>query len=95
MEETDLVLARAEMGALAEEEHHDGDVARELFLRLEERLVRRELADLSGDDLARTVELQGVLAQDPRRARQGRERASLDFSGQAIPGSSIGRASGC
>ena len=63
MEEPDLVLARAEMGALAEEEHLDGDVARELFLRLEERLVRRELADLSGDDLARTVELQGVLAK--------------------------------
>ena len=50
-------------GAIAEEEHLDGDVARELFLRLEERLVRRELADLSGDDLARTVELQGVLAK--------------------------------
>ena len=55
--------ARAELGAIAEEEHLDADVARELFLRLEERLVRRELADLSGDDLARTVELQGVLAK--------------------------------
>jgi DNA primase len=63
MDEADLVLARAELGALAEEEHLDGDVARELFLRLEERLVRRELAELSGDDLARTVELQGVLAK--------------------------------
>ena len=63
MDEADVVLARAELGALAEEEHLDGDVARELFLRLEERLVRRELADLSGDDLARTVELQGVLAK--------------------------------
>ena len=63
MDDADVVLARAELGALAEEEHLDGDVARELFLRLEERLVRRELADLSGDDLARTVELQGVLAK--------------------------------
>jgi len=63
MEEADLVLARAELGAIAEEEHLGADVARELFLRLEERLVRRELADLSGDDLARTVELQGVLAK--------------------------------
>ena len=63
MEEPDLVLARAELGAVAEEEHLGADVARELFLRLEERLVRRELADLSGDDLARTVELQGVLAK--------------------------------
>jgi DNA primase len=63
MEEADLVLARAELGAIAEEEHLGADVAHELFLRLEERLVRRELADLSGDDLARTVELQGVLAK--------------------------------
>jgi DNA primase len=63
MEEADLVLARAELGALAEEEHLDAGVARELFLRLEERLVRRELSELSGDDLARTVELQGVLAK--------------------------------
>jgi DNA primase len=63
MDEADLVLARAELGALAEEEHLDAGVARELFLRLEERLVRRELSELSGDDLARTVELQGVLAK--------------------------------
>jgi DNA primase len=63
VEEADLVLARAELGALAEEEHLDAGVARELFLRLEERLVRRELSELSGDDLARTVELQGVLAK--------------------------------
>ena len=41
----------------------DEGVARELVLRLEERLVRRELAELSGEDLARTVELQGVLAR--------------------------------
>jgi DNA primase len=63
LEEADLVLARAELGAVAEEEHLDAGVARELFLRLEERLVRRELSELSGDDLARTVELQGVLAK--------------------------------
>ena len=63
MDEAALVLARAELGAIAEEEHLGADVARELFLRLEERLVRRELAELSGEDLARTVELQGVLAK--------------------------------
>ena len=59
----DLVAARAELLVTADVEHLGEDAARELFLRLEERLVRRELADLSGDDLARTVELQGVLAK--------------------------------
>jgi hypothetical protein len=57
------VAARAELLVTADVEHLGEDTARELFLRLEERLVRRELADLSGDDLARTVELQGVLAK--------------------------------
>ena len=59
----ELVGLRAELDATVAEEGLDEDVARELFLRLEERLVIRELADLSGDDLARTVELQGVLAR--------------------------------
>jgi DNA primase len=59
----ELVGLRAELDATVAEEGLDEDVARELVLRLEERLVRRELADLSGDDLARTVELQGVLAR--------------------------------
>jgi DNA primase len=59
----ELVAALAELGATAEVEHLGEDTARELFLRLEERLVRRELAGLSADDLARTVELQGVLAK--------------------------------
>ncbi len=61
--DADLVAARAELLVTADVEHLGEDTARELFLRLEERLVRRELADLSGDDLARTVELQGVLAK--------------------------------
>ena len=59
----ELVGLRAELDATVAEEGLDEDVARELVLRLEERLVRRELADLSGEDLARTVELQGVLAR--------------------------------
>ncbi len=59
----DLVAARAELVAIADAEHLGEETAREHFLRLEERLVRRELAELSGDDLARTVELQGVLAK--------------------------------
>ena len=41
----------------------DETAAQELFLRWEERLVRRELSDVSGGDLARAVELQGVLAK--------------------------------
>jgi DNA primase len=61
--DADLVAARAELLVTADVEHLGDETARELFLRLEERLVRRELADLSGDDLARTVELQGVLAK--------------------------------
>jgi DNA primase len=59
----ELVGLQAELDATVADEGLDEDVARELFLRLEERLVMRELADLSGDDLARTVELQGVLAR--------------------------------
>jgi DNA primase len=59
----ELVGLRAELDATVAEEGLDEDVASELFLRLEERLVMRELADLKGDDLARTVELQGVLAR--------------------------------
>ena len=59
----ELVGLRAELDATVLEEGLDEDVARELFLRLQERLVRRELAELHGDDLARTVELQGVLAK--------------------------------
>jgi DNA primase len=61
--DADLVALRAELDATVVEEGLDEGVARELFLRLEERLVVRELAELSGDDLARTVELQGVLAR--------------------------------
>ena len=62
-----LVSAAATMGLWScsgrDRSGLDEGVARELFLRLEERLVMRELADLSGEDLARTVELQGVLAR--------------------------------
>ena len=59
----ELLSARAELDATAAEEHLDADAAKELFLRLEERMVRRELSRLEGDDLARTVELQTVLAK--------------------------------
>lgn len=59
----ELLQARAELDATAETEHLDADAAKELFLRLEERLVRRELARLEGEDLARTVELQTLLTK--------------------------------
>jgi DNA primase len=59
----EVVAALAELDATAESEHLGEDTARELFLRLEERIVRRELAELRGEDMARTVELQGVLTK--------------------------------
>jgi DNA primase len=59
----EVVAALAELDATAESEHLGEETARELFLRLEERVVRRELAELGGEDLARTVELQGVLTK--------------------------------
>jgi DNA primase len=61
--DSELLALRAELDATAEREGLDDTAAQELFLRLEERLVRRELSDLSGGDLARAVELQGVLAK--------------------------------
>jgi hypothetical protein len=59
----ELLAARAELDALAAEEELPEESARELFLRLEERVVRRELAELGGEDIERTVELQTVLAK--------------------------------
>jgi DNA primase len=61
--DSDLLALRAELDATAEHEGLNEAAAQELFLRLEERLVRRELSDLTGGDLARAVELQGVLAK--------------------------------
>ena len=58
----ELLRARAELDATAETEHLDAEAAKELFLRLEERMVRRELGRLRGDDLERTLELQKLLA---------------------------------
>jgi DNA primase len=68
----ELLRARAELDATAETEHLDADAAKELFLRLEERMVRRELARLEGEDLARTVELQTLLA----KIREAQQEAS-------------------
>jgi DNA primase len=68
----ELLQARAELDATAETEHLDADAAKELFLRLEERMVRRELARLEGEDLARTVELQTLLT----KIREAQQEAS-------------------
>jgi DNA primase len=68
----ELLHARAELDATAETEHLDADTAKELFLRLEERMVRRELARLEGEDLARTVELQTLLT----KIREAQQEAS-------------------
>jgi DNA primase len=68
----ELLHARAELDATAENEHLDAEAAKELFLRLEERMVRRELARLEGEDLARTVELQTLLA----KIREAQQEAS-------------------
>jgi DNA primase len=63
VEDPDVIALRAELDAVAEREQLGRQSAAELFLRLEERLVRRQLAELGGDDLERTVELQGLLAK--------------------------------
>jgi len=68
----ELLQARAELDATAETEHLDADTAKELFLRLEERMVRRELARLEGEDLARPVELQTLLP----KIREAQQEAS-------------------
>jgi DNA primase len=59
----ELLGLRAELDATALREGLNDETARQLFLRLEERLVRRELSELEGGDLERTVELQSVLAK--------------------------------
>ena len=64
----ELVALRAELDATAAQEGLNDESAKQLFLRLEERLVRRELAELgrgevTSEDLERTKELQAVLGR--------------------------------
>jgi DNA primase len=64
----ELIALRAELDATAEREGLNDEAAKQLFLRLEERLVRRELAELgrgevTSSDLERTKELQAVLGR--------------------------------
>jgi DNA primase len=67
----ELLALRAELDATAEREGLNDETARQVFLRLEERLVRRELAELESGDLERTVKLQGVLAKIREALREG------------------------
>jgi DNA primase len=64
----ELIALRAELDATAEREGLNDEAAKQLFLRLEERLVRRELAELgrgevTSADLERTKALQAVLGR--------------------------------
>jgi DNA primase len=59
-EDEDLVALRAELGARADRDAIDERTGRELFLRLHERRLRREL---QGADLVRATELQARLAK--------------------------------
>lgn len=66
----ELIELRAELDATAEREGLNDETAKQLFLRLEERLVLRELAELGRHEdgwtpreLERAKELQGVLAR--------------------------------
>ena len=70
-DDDELLALRAELDATARREGLNDETARQLFLRLEERLVRRELSELEGGDLERTVELQGVLAKIREALREG------------------------
>ncbi len=66
-----ILSLRAELDAIAAAEGLNEETAAQLFLRLEERLVRRQLSELEGGDLERTVELQGVLAKIREALREG------------------------
>lgn len=67
----ELLSLRAELDAIAAAEGLNEETGTQLFLRLEERLVRRQLSELEGGDLERTVELQGVLAKIREALREG------------------------
>jgi DNA primase len=68
----ELLGLRAELDATAEGEHLDEDMARELFLSLEERVVRRELAEVKGGDPNRLIELQSVLSRIQEALQEAR-----------------------
>jgi hypothetical protein len=68
----DLVAPLAELGATAAAEQLNEDVARELFFRLEERLVQRELDEQAkGGDTERVLELQQLLRKIREAGHEG------------------------
>ena len=68
----ELLALRAELDATAEGEHLDEDSAKELFLSLEERVVRRELSEVKGGDADRLIELQAVLSKIQEALQEAR-----------------------
>ena len=72
----ELVAAVAELRATAAADQLEEESARELFFRLEERLVQRELdAEVKGGDTKRVIELQQVL----RRIREAIEEGATEL----------------
>jgi DNA primase len=72
----DLVAAVAELRATAAADQLEEEAARELFFRLEERLVQRELdEEVRGGDTKRVIELQQVL----RRIREAIEEGATEL----------------
>jgi len=72
----DLVAAVAELRATAAADQLEEESARELFFRLEERLVQRELDDeVRGGDTKRVIELQQLL----RRIREAIEEGATEL----------------
>jgi hypothetical protein len=68
----ELLALRAELDATAEGEHLDEYSAKELFLSLEERVVRRELSEVKGGDGDRLIELQAVLSKIQEALQEAR-----------------------
>ena len=72
----DLVAAVAELRATAAADQLEEESARELFFRLEERLVQRELdEEAKGGDTKRVIELQQLL----RRIREAIEEGATEL----------------
>ena len=72
----DLVAAVAELRATAAADQLEEEAARELFFRLEERLVQRELdEEVRGGDTKRVIELQQLL----RRIREAIEEGATEL----------------
>ena len=79
----ELLQARAELDATAETEHLDADTAKELFLRLEERMVRRELARARRRRPGPNRRAPDAPDEDPRGSARGLVQRPLKFLGRS------------